>query len=158
MASEAKRVMHRKSSDNVYLHKDFHGALSCGIDYLDAQFGEEAVVQYLARFTRSFYAPLIEETRERGVLALKEHFERIYALEGGEIDTEMTDERLTLRVKACPAVTHMRQKGYKVTRLFKETTRTVNRVLCEGSGLGYELLTYDEETGQSVERFTKEEL
>jgi len=156
MERGAKRVMRRKALDNVYLHKDFHGALSCGIDYLDSHFGEEAVRQYLHRFTRSFYAPLIREIERRGLPALRDHFERIYGIEGGEVAIEMTERELTLRVKACPAVTHMRRKGYKVARLFKETVNTVNGALCEGTGLKAELLAYDDDTGRSTQRFTRE--
>ena len=29
-----KQVMTRKAGNNVYLHKDFHGALSNGIDFI----------------------------------------------------------------------------------------------------------------------------
>ena len=39
----------RKASDNEYLHKDFHGAFSCGIDNLEKHFGEEAVRDYSRR-------------------------------------------------------------------------------------------------------------
>ncbi|MFH0796159.1 MAG: hypothetical protein V2A65_03775 [Candidatus Omnitrophota bacterium] len=34
-----KETMSRKASDNIYLHKDFHGALSAGIEYLDRHYG-----------------------------------------------------------------------------------------------------------------------
>ena len=43
----AKRIMQRAASDNVYRHPDFHGALSTGIEYLDAKYGPEAVREYL---------------------------------------------------------------------------------------------------------------
>ena len=74
----AKEIMDRRASDNVYLHRDFHGALSTGIDYLHERFGEEAVREYLRRFTRSYYAPLRERVKEEGLTALKRHFERLY--------------------------------------------------------------------------------
>jgi hypothetical protein len=31
--------MERRASDNTYLHKDFHGALSAGLDYLRLTYG-----------------------------------------------------------------------------------------------------------------------
>ena len=49
--------MRRTASDNVYLHKDFHGALSAGIEYLHQRYGEDAVREYLRRFTLAFHAP-----------------------------------------------------------------------------------------------------
>ena len=64
------------------------------------------------------------------------------------------EERLVIRVPACPAVRHMRRQGYPVARLFHETTRTVNEALCEGTPFCAELAEYDPETGRSVQIFT----
>lgn len=150
-----KETMRRQASDNQYLHKDFHGALSTGIDYLDRAYGEHAVRDYLRRFTRSFYAPLISDIEARGLIALEEHFRRVYEQEGGQIRISGSDSELVLQVNACPAVTHMRAHGYVVARLWVETERTVNAALCEDTAFAHELLEYDEETGRSVQRFTR---
>ncbi len=148
-----KEIMDRRASDNEYLHKDFHGALSAGIEYLHTSFGEESVREYLRQFTLHYYAPLIDDLRERGLAAFREHFERMYALEGAEIQCAYSDDELIIRVASCPAVTHMRRNGYPVARLFSETVRTVNESLCEGTPFAAELIEYDTETGKSVQRF-----
>jgi hypothetical protein len=149
----ARQVMKRSASDNAYLHKDFHGALSGGIEYLHEKFGEQAVRDYLRQFTLSFYAPLREELKRRGLAALKDHFEKLYRIEEGEASFALSDDELVIRVAACPAVTHMRRHNYPVARLFHETTRTVNEALCEGTPYAAELLEYEPETGRSVQRF-----
>lgn len=149
----AKEVMERRASDNVYLHKDFHGALSAGIQYLDEHHGEEAVREYLRQFTTAFYSPLIADLKERGLVALKEHFEKVYETEGGDAQMTLTDDELLIEVAACPAVVHMREHDYAVAGLWHETTRTVNEALCEGTPFAAELLEYDEETGRSRQRF-----
>ena len=43
----AKQVMRRNAADNEYLHKDFHGALSAGLEYLHDQYGEAAVREHV---------------------------------------------------------------------------------------------------------------
>ena len=149
----ARETMRRHASDNEYLHKDFHGALSAGIEYLDHHYGAEAVREYLRRFALSFYAPLIADISRRGLVALEEHFETIYAHEGGRIRTILTDDELLLEVEACPAVMHLRQQGYAVAGRFIETERTVNSALCEGTPFEAELVEYDPQTGRSVQRF-----
>ena len=149
----AKEVMRRSATDNAYLHQDFHGALSAGIEFLHRQYGEEAVRDYLRQFARTFYAPLTQALRERGLEALREHFQRIYDLEGAACRITCSADELTLEVDACPAVTHMRAQGYPVARLFVETTRTVNEAICEGTPFAAELVAYDEETGRSIQRF-----
>ena len=173
-----KQVMHREARDNRYLHKDFHGALSVGIDYLEARYGEEAVRGYLRQFAKAFYGPLTEAIRTRGLVALQEHFARIYEMEGasprfrlnntgddktgtvplaleGTVPVLSSDsyDELVIELDACPAVMHMREHNYPVARLFFETTRTLNEAICEGTPFAAELVAYDPDTGQSVQRF-----
>jgi hypothetical protein len=148
-----KQVMHRQARDNPYLHKDFHGALSVGIDYLEAHYGEDAVRQYVRQFAKTFYGPLAEDLRNRGLVALQEHFARIYEIEGANPRFQRTDDELVIELDACPAVTHMREHNYPVARLYYETTKTLNEALCEGTSFAAELLEYDHETGRSVQRF-----
>lgn len=154
----AKQIMHRTASDNQYLHQDFHGALSAGIEYLHETYGEEAVRQYLWQFARSFYAPLTEALNSRGLVALEEHFRMVYDLEGGKLRFALSDNELRIEVEACPAVTHMRQHGYPVARLFRETTDTVNQAICDGTPFATELVEYDETTGRSLQRFHRRQL
>jgi hypothetical protein len=145
--------MRRHASDNVYLHRDFHGALSAGIEYLHRRYGAEAVRDYLRRFASSFYAPLRSDLRREGLPALRRHFEAIYRLEGVKIRIVATMDELRLEVPRCPAVAHMRRRGYRVARLWHETTRTVNEAICEGTPFAAELVSYDRKTGGSIQRF-----
>jgi hypothetical protein len=145
--------MKRSAADNEYLHKDFHGALSRAVEYLSRRYGEQAVKDYLRQFALAYYAPLRETIRRRGLAALKEHFERIYRMEGGQVRIDMSDDEMVLRVPACPAVTHMRKNGYFVAEMFHETTGTVNEAICEGTDFAAELVEYDPQTGRSVQRF-----
>jgi len=147
------RVMRRKASDNEYLHPDFHGALSAGIDYLHRTYGPRAVRDYLRAFARRYYAPVTEALRREGLPALKRHIAALYRREKAPCQIRLTRDELVVTVPACPAVTHMRRRGYPVARLFHETTRTVNAVLCEGTPFRAELTAYDPETGRSVQRF-----
>ena len=148
-----REIIRRRASDNEYLHKDFHGALSVGIEYLHRVYGEQAVRDYLGRFGRVFYAPLRDAIKARGLIALKEHWENIYKIEGGRIEIELSDDEMILKVEACPAVVHMRRQGYPVAELYHETTRTVNDAICEATGFAAELLEYEAQTGRSVQRF-----
>jgi len=150
-----KEIMHRQAAERVYFHQDFHGALSCGIEYLHAHYGARAVREYLREFALTFYAPLRQAVREQGLAVLKDHFERLYRLEGGEARFTLSADELVICVAACPAVRHMRASGYPVARLFHETTRTVNEALCEGTPFVADLAQYDPQTGRSVQRFSR---
>ena len=148
-----KEVMTRKASDNEYLHKDFHGALSAAIEYLDSNYGEQAVLDYLKQFANVFYSPLKAALQKRGLVALQAHFENIYKTEGAECETVLSDDELIVKVEACPAVMHMRRNSYHVAERFHETTKAVNEAICRGSEFSAELAEYDPDTGRSVQRF-----
>ncbi|MCK5805434.1 MAG: hypothetical protein KAI66_21565, partial [Lentisphaeria bacterium] len=142
-------------ADNEYLHKDFHGALNCGIRYLHEHFGEEAVRHYLRDFAREYYAPLRERLKTDGLSALRQHFESIYRAENASFSFAQSAEELTLTIDACPAVTHIRSLGDTPCELFVETTRTVNQTICEDTPYEAQLLSYDEQTGASAQRFSR---
>ena len=71
-----REVMDRRAADNVYLHRDFHGALSNALIYLEERFGPEAVREYLRGFALRFYAPLRAEIAERGLPAIADYLRR----------------------------------------------------------------------------------
>jgi hypothetical protein len=154
----AKQVMRRKAADNVYLHKDFHGAMNQALVYLEEHFGAEAVREYLRQFARAFYSPLTRRLKDEGLEALKEYFAAIYKLEGAECRIELSADKLVLTVPRCPAVMHIRRMSLPLSPHFIEATRTVNEAICEGTPFAAELLHYDPTTGRSVQRFTRRRL
>jgi hypothetical protein len=150
-----KEVMNRTAADNAYMHKDFHGALSRALIYLQDRFGDESVREYLHQFATAFYGPLRAAINERGLIALKEHYEEIYALEGGRVTFSGTDDDMLMTAQTNPAVTYLREQGQAVSPLFVETVKTVNETICEGTPFVAEMLSYDESNGASAVRFTR---
>ena len=154
-AASGKEIMRRRSADNAYRHQDFHGALNQALIYLEENFGESAVRDYLRQFARNFYAPLTAELRARGLAALKAHLDNIYALEGAAFEIACGPDELVLTVAACPAVGCIRKLGLPLSAHFDETERAVNAAICEGTPFKFELLEYDPESGRSVQRFSR---
>jgi len=135
------------------VHKDFHAALSAGIEYLDQHYGEDAVREFLRDFAKSYYAPLNRSLRHRGLSALRDHIGEAYSREGAEVVFRGNDDELRVEVSACPAVAHIRHAGYPVARLFRETLGSVYAAVCDGTPFAFELLEYDDATGRSIMRF-----
>ncbi len=150
-----KEVMNRTASDNAYLHKDFHAALSTALFYLEETYGADAVRDYLRQFATAFYSDLKRDLVKRGLVALQEHYARIYQIEQGDVRFDLTRNTLTMHVAACPAVTYMREHNRPVSPLWSETTRVVNDAICDGTPYRAELLEYDEQTGRSTVRFSR---
>lgn len=137
------------------VHKDFHGCMSFGLKFLLENYGPAEVEEYLRRAARNVYAPLIESLRSEGLPALKDHWQRIMALEDADFDLRLADDALVLEVKKCPAIRHMRAHGYSVSENFCESTRIVNDEICRQAG--YAASTeYDQDNGRCIQRFWKE--
>jgi hypothetical protein len=121
------------------VHKDFHGCLSFGLKFLEQNFGPSELEEYLRRLARNVYAPLIESLRLRGLPALH----------------DLSDDLLVLEVRTCPAIHHMKERGYKIAEHFCESTRIVNDEICRQAGYSASV-EYDQESGRCVQKFRKE--
>jgi len=149
----SKQTITQKTSDNQYYHKDFHIALNFGIDYLHRNFGEEAVRAYLTQFASVYYSPLIEAISEKGLLAIKEHYENIYEIEKAVFDMSFSQDKLIIQLSASPAVVHIKANGHTVSELFHETVSTVNKIICRNTPYDFELLEYNNSNGAYRLRF-----
>ena len=53
-----------------------------------------------------------------------------------------------------PAVTHIIKSDLTPAPMLIETTRTIGQTIADESGFGYELISYDDKTGQASRGFT----
>jgi len=136
------------------IHKDFHGALSYAFEFLEAQYGEDGLRDFLTRLADTVYAPVVRDLRDRGLPALEDHWRRIMDLEGADYTLAMEGDTLVLDVFRCPAVSHMRTHDYRVSEHFCEHTRIVNDAICGRAGY-QATVEYDQEKGRCVQRFRK---
>jgi hypothetical protein len=149
-----KKVLDRKASDNVYLHKDFHGALCYGIKYLDDNFGQQATKEYLQQVGKTFFAPLSQALKKEGLSALGKHWNEIFTKESGEFEISYEGDTLILKVNKCPAIAHLVENNQLYTTRYCETTVVVNETVCEQAG--YECsCKYEPGKARCVQKFWK---
>ena len=150
--------MVRHAADNKYLHKDFHGIMNLGISYLQEEFDDDSVIEYLEQYTKVFHKPLIDKIKKQGLSALEEYFKNIFEIEEvpGDVSFEKNDDELIVKIAKSPDVMHIVKSGLTPAPMLIETTRTIGQTLADETGFSYELNNYDEQTGASVQRFYKE--
>ena len=148
-----KQTMTQKSSDNPYFHKDFHILLNYGIDYLHKNIGEEAVREYLIQFAVTYYSPFKSAIQDKGLLAIKEHYEKIYKIEGAVFDISYSQDELIIHLMASPAVMYIKAEGHSVSPLFRESVATVIKTICQDTPYDVEMLEYHEYNGSYRMRF-----
>jgi hypothetical protein len=155
-----KLFIERRASDNKYLHRDFHIALDQGLAYLGLEYGGGAVDEYLGNFARDYYAPLVLDARARGFAALREHIASIYEAEEarGAVAFAEAGGELLVAVSACPAVAFMRESGHAPSKWHVKTTSAVYGAIAKELGMGFEMASYDDETGAAEYRFFLQEV
>ncbi|OHB54570.1 MAG: hypothetical protein A2Y12_09615 [Planctomycetes bacterium GWF2_42_9] len=143
-----------RASDNEYLHKDFHGVLCYAIKYLDDNFGHEATTEYLKQVGLAIYKDLIQNIKIQGLAAIEKHIIDVFAIEGGEFETIHVPGKLTVIVKACPAIAHLKQRGLFYTERFCEATKVVNHSICQTADYKCSC-SYEPGAGCCVQEFWK---
>lgn len=136
------------------VHKDFHGALSYGLQFVEEHGGQEGLHDFLVGLAHTVYAPLVDDLRTRGLPALRDHWQTIFELEGGDFSLTMEEDTLVLTVHRCPAIAHMKARGYAIASHFCEHTRIVNEAICRAAGFA-SCVDYDREAGRCRQRFWK---
>ena len=152
-----KLHIERKAADNKYLHKDFHVTADIGITYVGENYGDDAVKEYLTQYAKSFYKPLAEEVKSKGLKSLEENFINVYAKEEWTeyLHTTLTEDKLKVKIDKCPAVIFMKSTGHTPSKWYKETTYTVYRALADMCNLDFTVKYYNEEDGSTEFEFAR---
>jgi len=152
---EETLTMERKASDNEYFHRDFHSSMNMGIEYLGANYGEQAVTEFLARYTRNVHCRTIEAIRGDGLTAILENIRETYRKEKAEgvLSIAVDENSLTVKVAYCPAAKHLHATGRNVSFWYRYTTEVVMRIFAEAGDFKFTMVSYDEETGAAEYRF-----
>ena len=151
-------IMDRKASDNEYFHKDFHSSLNMGIDYLAENYGVDALEEYFDDYVKNVYQKIILDINARGLKAVEDKILDTYAKEKlpEAVETILNGNKLSVKVKYCPAVKHLLSTGRKISKHFVYSTSFVMKKLAEKTNLTFNMISYDEATGKAEYEFIKE--
>ena len=151
-----KKVEYR-SGNLEYFHRDFHSSMNMGIEYLGANYGEDAVRDYLTQYTEAIYRREIEGIRERGLVAIEakilDTYEKEHAADA--VQTRLSEGRLEVEIAYCPAVKHLTQTGREVSRWYPMTTTVVMEILARACGARFRMDEYDAATGAARYHFER---
>ena len=111
---------------------------------------------YLRKMAKNVYRPLIKGLKKKGLKVLEEHWREIFDLEKGKYSLRHKNNQLILKVKECPAVSHILKTVYKLSETFCESTRIVNETICKEAGYKSSL-KIGSKKGICEQKFWKEE-
>ncbi|MCX8082663.1 MAG: hypothetical protein N3D17_04640 [bacterium] len=123
------------------IHKDFHGALSTGFEYLKKRFGKKTLEEFLEVCGRNMYRDLIKKIKKEGLHPIEKYWNAIFSLEGAKFKIERKSNEVVLKVTECPAISYIRKAGYSIYSDFCIQCRVINRVIAEETGFVSEVVS-----------------
>lgn len=153
---DGAEIIDMQAGDNKYLHRAFHNSSDAALRFCGENYGDEMVQRFMADFTKRYYAPQINECKARGLVAIKEWLESVYAVEEASevLHTKLTETELTVDIDHCPAIAYMRSVNREPSPWYVEQTRTLYAAFAESAGLDFKL-DYFEENGKTRFHFIK---
>jgi len=137
------------------IHKDFHGALSVGFQFLDEKYGKKALREYLIQVGENVYGKLIKKIKKNGLVELEKYWKEIFEEEEGEFKIKRNGNRkIILEVEKCPAISHMKKMKYPVYNDFCVQCKVINEVIAEKTGYIPEI-KYDVKKGKCRQEIFK---
>jgi hypothetical protein len=136
------------------IHKDFHGLLNYGLKYLEENYGRKAVEDYLVQVANNVYGGLSKRIKNLGLKVLVKYLRSIFDLEEAEYKIHIRDRRFILEIQRCPALEHMRKRGYPVMKRFCECDRVINEAICQNAVIECKI-KYNQKKGSCLQEFWK---
>ncbi len=146
---ENTETLEVRSSEREYFHPDFHSSMNMGIHYVGENYGLEAVIEYLTKYTVNVYNKDIAAIKDKGLSVIADRIVDTYTKEKAldALEISSNESSINVNIKYCPAVKHLKATGRDVSPWYRYTTEVVMGVLAEKAGAKFEMVSYDEETG-----------
>jgi hypothetical protein len=124
---------------------DFYFAINATFRWIHENWGEEGLVAYWQALGREHYADLTERFRQGGMEAVRDYWQAFFAEEpgpsaslrvcDGDVSVILNGDTVTIEVRVCPAIKHLREHGREIMPLYCRHCEVVSQAMCEGAGI-----------------------
>ena len=115
---------------------DFYFAINATFRFIEKQFGWEGLRRYWQELGASYYAPVTAAWKQAGLAAVADYWRAFFAAEpGAEVEVEATGETVTLEVRVCPAIKHLRTHQREIVPCFCQHCYYVSEAAAAPAGL-----------------------
>ena len=115
---------------------DFYFAINATFRFIEKRFGREGLRRYWQELGASYYAPVTAAWKRGGLAAVADYWRAFFAAEpGAEVEVEATGEGVTLEVRVCPAIKHLRAHQREIVPCFCQHCYYVSEAAAAPAGL-----------------------
>jgi hypothetical protein len=118
---------------------DFYFAVNAIFRHIHDHYGKEALIDYWRSLGREYYDKRSQQWREGGVNAIEADWREYFAREpGADVETIVPGDSVTLEIKVCPAIKHLRDHSRDIVPYYCEHCDHICGVMAEIAGYSFE--------------------
>ena len=115
---------------------DFYFAINATFRFIEKRFGPEGLRRYWQELGATYYAPVTAAWKQGGLPAVADYWRAFFAAEpGAETEVEVTPKGVTLNVRVCPAIKHLRANARAILPCFCQHCYYVSEAMAAPAGL-----------------------
>ena len=114
---------------------DFYFAINATFRFIERKLGREGLRRYWSDLGRDYFAPVSVAWKLGGLPAVADYWRAFFQAEpGGDVEIKATAQSVTLEVRTCPAIQHLRAHGREVDGCFCQHCYFVTEAMAAPAG------------------------
>ncbi|MFA6564651.1 MAG: hypothetical protein WCV00_22285 [Verrucomicrobiia bacterium] len=115
---------------------DFYFAINATFRFVLNKLGIEGLRRYWTDLGGRYFAPVAARWSAGGLTAVAEYWRAFFAAEpGAEVEVRQSSDAVTLDVKVCPAIKHLRAHGRGIVPCFCQHCYFIGETMAAPAGL-----------------------
>jgi hypothetical protein len=115
---------------------DFYLAINATFRFVLAKFGIGGLREFWTALGAKYFAPVTARWSAGGLPAVAEYWRAFFAAEpGAEVEVRQTKDAVTLDVKVCPAIRHLRAHNREIVPCFCQHCHFISDAMAAPAGL-----------------------
>jgi hypothetical protein len=114
---------------------DFYFAINATFRFVFARFGITGLRRYWTDLGSNYFAPVSDRWKSKGLSGIEEYFRAFFDAEPeAEVKILRSDGMVTVDVKVCPAIRHLRKHHREVVSCFCQHCYFINEAIASPAG------------------------
>jgi hypothetical protein len=115
---------------------DFYFAINATFRFMLGKFGMEGLRSYWTDLGTRYFAPVTARWKNGGLPGVATYWRTFFDAEpGADVEVRHSNEAVTLEVKVCPAIRHLRDSGRDILPCFCQHCYFISEAMAAPAGL-----------------------
>lgn len=115
---------------------DFYFAINATFRFVLNKFGLEGLRRYWSDLGARYFAPVSVSWSAGGLPAVADYWRAFFAAEpGSDVEVRSDDTTVTVNVRVCPAIAHLRKAGREIVPCFCQHCYFIGEAMAAPAGL-----------------------